>query len=48
MAVNYFGTLSMCRVFAPVLAASGGGAIVNMLSVASFYTNPFTASYGAS
>ena len=49
MAVNYFGTLSMCRAFAPVLAGSGGGgAIVNMLSVASFYTNPFTASYGAS
>jgi NAD(P)-dependent dehydrogenase (short-subunit alcohol dehydrogenase family) len=48
MAVNYFGTLSMCRAFAPVLAGGGGGAIVNMLSVASFYTNPFTASYGAS
>ena len=47
MAVNYFGTLSMCRAFAPVLAGGGGGAIVNMLSVASFYTNPFTASYGA-
>ena len=26
----------------------GGGAIVNMLSVTSFYTNPFNASYGAS
>jgi NAD(P)-dependent dehydrogenase (short-subunit alcohol dehydrogenase family) len=32
MEVNYFGTLSMCRAFAPVLAANGGGAIVNMLS----------------
>jgi len=48
METNYFGTLSMCRAFAPLLAANGGGAIVNMLSVASFYTNPFTASYGAS
>ena len=48
MEVNYFGTLSMCRAFAPVLAAGGGGAIVNMLSVTSFYTNPFDASYGAS
>ena len=48
METNYFGTLSMCRAFAPVLAASGGGAIVNMLSVTSFYTNPFDASYGAS
>jgi NAD(P)-dependent dehydrogenase (short-subunit alcohol dehydrogenase family) len=32
METNYFGTLSMCRAFAPVLAANGGGAIVNMLS----------------
>src|SRR5262249_31598163 len=38
----------MCRAFAPVLIANGGGAIVNMLSVSSFYTNPFDASYGAS
>jgi NAD(P)-dependent dehydrogenase (short-subunit alcohol dehydrogenase family) len=48
METNYFGTLSMCRAFAPVLAANGGGAIVNMLSVSSFCTNPFDASYGAS
>jgi NAD(P)-dependent dehydrogenase (short-subunit alcohol dehydrogenase family) len=48
METNYFGTLSMCRAFAPVLRASGGGAIVNMLSVTSFYTNPFNGSYGAS
>jgi NAD(P)-dependent dehydrogenase (short-subunit alcohol dehydrogenase family) len=48
METNYFGTLSMCRAFAPVLAGNGGGAIVNMLSVSSFYTNPFDASYGAS
>jgi short-subunit dehydrogenase len=38
----------MCRAFAAVLAANGGGAIVNMLSVSSFYNNPFNASYGAS
>jgi len=48
METNYFGTLRMCRAFAPVLAANGGGAIVNMLSITSFYTNPFNASYGAS
>jgi NAD(P)-dependent dehydrogenase (short-subunit alcohol dehydrogenase family) len=48
METNYFGTLSMCRAFAPVLAANGGGAIVNMLSITSFYSNPFDASYGAS
>jgi NAD(P)-dependent dehydrogenase (short-subunit alcohol dehydrogenase family) len=43
METNYFGTLSMCRAFAPVLAANGGGAIVNMLSVSRFYSNPFDA-----
>jgi NAD(P)-dependent dehydrogenase (short-subunit alcohol dehydrogenase family) len=48
METNHLGTLRMCRAFAPVLAASGGGAIVNMLSITSFYTNPFNASYGAS
>jgi NAD(P)-dependent dehydrogenase (short-subunit alcohol dehydrogenase family) len=48
METNYFGTLSMCRAFAPVLAAGGGGAIVNMLSVSSFYTAPFDPSYSAS
>jgi NAD(P)-dependent dehydrogenase (short-subunit alcohol dehydrogenase family) len=48
METNYFGTLSMCRAFAPVLAANGGGAVVNMLSITSFYTNPINASYGAS
>ena len=48
METNYFGTLRMCRAFAPVLAANGGGAIVNMLSITSFFTNPFNASYGAS
>jgi NAD(P)-dependent dehydrogenase (short-subunit alcohol dehydrogenase family) len=48
METNYFGTLTMCRAFAPVLAANGGGAVVNMLSVVSFFTNPLNASYGAS
>jgi NAD(P)-dependent dehydrogenase (short-subunit alcohol dehydrogenase family) len=48
MEVNYFGTLSMCRAFAPVLASGGGGAIVNMLSVTSFFTSPLDPSYSAS
>jgi NAD(P)-dependent dehydrogenase (short-subunit alcohol dehydrogenase family) len=33
MEVNYFGTLSMCRAFAPILKANGGGTIVNVLTV---------------
>jgi len=48
METNYFGTLSMCRAFAPVLATNGGGVMVNMLSVTSFFNNPLDASYGAS
>ena len=48
METNYFGTLAMARAFAPVLAAAGGGALVNMLSVASWLASPFNASYCAS
>lgn len=48
METNYFGTLMMARAFAPVLASNGGGALVNVLSVASFYSLPFNASYCAS
>jgi NAD(P)-dependent dehydrogenase (short-subunit alcohol dehydrogenase family) len=48
METNYFGTLEMCRAFAPVLAHNGGGALVNVLSVASWLTSPFNGSYGAS
>ena len=48
MEVNFFGTLAMCRAFAPVLKRNGGGAIVNMLSVLA--RMPFAAlgSYAAS
>jgi NAD(P)-dependent dehydrogenase (short-subunit alcohol dehydrogenase family) len=45
---NYLGTLRMCRAFAPVLAAAGGGALVNILSIVSFFTNPVNSTYGAS
>jgi NAD(P)-dependent dehydrogenase (short-subunit alcohol dehydrogenase family) len=48
METNYFGTLSMSRAFVPVLAANGGGALVNVLSVVSWYAMPFNASYCAS
>jgi len=48
METNYFGTLEMCRAFAPVLAHNGGGAVVNVLSVASWLASPFNGSYGAS
>ncbi|THD60591.1 SDR family oxidoreductase [Phenylobacterium sp.] len=48
MDVNVFGTLDMVRCFAPVLAANGGGAIVNVLSVLSWVTSPALATYSAS
>jgi NAD(P)-dependent dehydrogenase (short-subunit alcohol dehydrogenase family) len=48
MRVNYFGTLQMCRAFAPVLAHNGGGAIVNVLSILSRVNLPTVGSYSAS
>jgi NAD(P)-dependent dehydrogenase (short-subunit alcohol dehydrogenase family) len=48
METNLFGTLSMCRAFAPVLGANGGGALINMLSIASFRALPILGSYAAS
>lgn len=48
METNYFGTLRMCRAFAPVLAANGGGALVNILSIVSWFANPLNSSYCAS
>jgi len=48
METNFFGVLSMVQRFAPILASNGGGAIVNVLSVASWFTNPLMATYAAS
>jgi peptide/nickel transport system ATP-binding protein len=48
MEVNYFGKLAMCRAFAPVLEANGGGAIVNMLSILSRANVPLMGSLCAS
>jgi NAD(P)-dependent dehydrogenase (short-subunit alcohol dehydrogenase family) len=45
METNYFGTLAMCRAFAPVLARNGGGAVVNVLSVVSWFNAPMQGSY---
>jgi NAD(P)-dependent dehydrogenase (short-subunit alcohol dehydrogenase family) len=47
MEVNVFGMLAMARAFAPILARNGGGAIVNMLSVVSWYVYPFNSTYCA-
>jgi NAD(P)-dependent dehydrogenase (short-subunit alcohol dehydrogenase family) len=45
MEVNYFGVLNMTRAFAPVLKANGGGAIVNVLSVAGAIPTAFMGGY---
>src|ERR1700733_15072840 len=47
MDVNVLGMLAMCKAFAPVLARNGGGVIVNMLSVVSWYVYPFNSTYCA-
>jgi NAD(P)-dependent dehydrogenase (short-subunit alcohol dehydrogenase family) len=48
METNYFGPLSMCRAFAPILAGNGGGAIVNMLSILARVNLPMYGSLSAS
>ncbi|OAJ55367.1 short-chain dehydrogenase [Paraburkholderia ginsengiterrae] len=45
---NVFGMLSMSRAFAGNLASNGGGAILNVLSVASWINRPILAGYGVS
>lgn len=45
---NTIGTLQMSQAFAPVLAANGGGAIVNVLSILSWITLPGSGGYSAS
>ncbi|WP_330337339.1 SDR family oxidoreductase [Streptomyces sp. NBC_00557] len=48
METNYFGTWAVSRAFAPVLARNGGGALINMLSVASWASRPDFPGYAAS
>ena len=48
MEVHYFGTLRMCRAFAPILARQGGGAIVNVLSAAAIVPVPNMGGYSPS
>lgn len=48
METNYFGVLNMSRAFAPVLKTNGGGAIINLASVASHANFPVLGSYSAS
>jgi NAD(P)-dependent dehydrogenase (short-subunit alcohol dehydrogenase family) len=45
---NVLGVLRVSRAFAPVLARNGGGALLNVASVASFITSTRFASYAVS
>lgn len=48
MNTNYFGTLAMCRAFAPALKVNRGGTIVNMLSILARVSLPLMGSLCAS
>jgi NAD(P)-dependent dehydrogenase (short-subunit alcohol dehydrogenase family) len=47
METHFFGTLGVTRAFAPVLAANGGGAVLNVLSVLSWLAAPTSGAYSA-
>jgi NAD(P)-dependent dehydrogenase (short-subunit alcohol dehydrogenase family) len=45
---NFLGVLRMSQAFAPILAANGGGALLNVLSVASWLNRGQLSAYAAS
>jgi len=45
---NFYGPIRVTQAFAPILAANGGGAIINVLSVASWVNSGLLAPYAAS
>jgi len=47
METNFFGPMLLTQAFAPTLAANGGGAVMNVLSVASWINGPLLGAYGA-
>lgn len=48
LAINLTGTMRVCRAAIPLLRQAGGGAIVNVASVAAFNSTPGSASYAPS
>ncbi|TWF78747.1 short-subunit dehydrogenase [Pseudonocardia hierapolitana] len=47
METHYFGTLAVTRAFAPIIAANGGGAVLNVLSVLSWFHPATSGAYSA-
>jgi NAD(P)-dependent dehydrogenase (short-subunit alcohol dehydrogenase family) len=45
MEVNFFGTLAMCRAFAPVMAHRGSGVIANVCSILGLVNMPVNGTY---
>lgn len=48
MEVNFFGTLAVCRAFAPLLVARGSGVIANVCSIIGMVNLPVNGTYCAS
>ncbi len=48
METNFFGTLNVSQAFAPILKTNGGGAIINIGSIASHVNFPVLGTYSAS
>jgi NAD(P)-dependent dehydrogenase (short-subunit alcohol dehydrogenase family) len=48
MATNYFGTLNLTRAVVPIIERTGGGAIVNLLSIVALGSFPALGGYSAS
>jgi NAD(P)-dependent dehydrogenase (short-subunit alcohol dehydrogenase family) len=47
METHYFGTLAATRAFAPIIESNGGGSILNVLSVLSWFHAPALGAYSA-
>jgi NAD(P)-dependent dehydrogenase (short-subunit alcohol dehydrogenase family) len=47
METHYFGTLGVIRAFTPVIAAQGGGTVLNVLSVLSWFASPASGAYSS-
>jgi short-subunit dehydrogenase len=45
---NFYGIIRVTQAFAPVLKNNGGGAVINVLSDATWFARPFLAAYSAS
>jgi NAD(P)-dependent dehydrogenase (short-subunit alcohol dehydrogenase family) len=45
---NFYGVIRIAQAFAPILKRNGGGAVINVLSDAAWFSRPFLSAYSAS